>query len=217
MGTRTIVRRTTWRADVRWQIRRCGGSEDLCTKCYSILPSRFREHRHILAVETYCSCAPELLHLYYNGIMRVTSCLLLTFILTACQSPFGSRVGSLAETVQVRIPQEKFVLPPPGHSVSVPFSVSNRGSTAIFVDRCGSEVSAVVDRRHNGGWHQYMGAYCLAHLSSFPLELAPDETVQSYIAIREPGEYRIRIGVRTSLSNATEWEWTPVSNRFTVR
>ena len=139
------------------------------------------------------------------------------FIVAACQSPFDSRAGSLAKTVQVRIPQEKFVLPPPGHSVSVTFSVSNRESTAIFVDRCGSELSAVVDRRHNGGWHQYMGAYCLAHLSSFPLEIAPGETVQSQTAIRERGEYRIRIGVRTSLWNATDWDWTPVSNRFTVR
>ena len=160
---------------------------------------------------------PELLHLHSNGIMRVTSCLLLALILAACQSPFASRASSLAETVQVRIPPEEFVIPAPGHSVSVSFSVTNRGSTAIFVDRCGSEVSAVVDRRYGGAWHQYMGAYCLAVLSSVPLELAPGETVQSQTAIREPGEYRIRIGVRTSLSNATDWEWTPVSNRFTVR
>lgn len=189
----------------------------LCTKWYSIPPCPSESTVTFLRLKRYRFCAPELLHLHYNGIMKIISYLLLTFILAACQSPSDSIAGSLAETVKIRIPQEEVVLPPAGHSVSVPFSVTNRGSNAIFVDRCGSQVTALVDRRHDGGWHQYMGGYCPLDLSSFPLELGPGKTVQSRTAIRESGEYRIRVGARTSLSNATDWDWTPASNRFNVR
>jgi hypothetical protein len=141
--------------------------------------------------------------------MRASLLLLLPLLFGACQST----VDPSATALQLRTEGSKFVLSASTGSVSVPFTIKNRGSASVFVARCGGRVRAALDRREDGRWVQYSGDACLAIYPMDPVEVGAHQVLRGARAIRERGQYRLRIGV----TEEGESVWKRTSNSFTVR
>jgi hypothetical protein len=141
--------------------------------------------------------------------LRRLSLLPLLLLLGACDSATDPYAGPL----RLRTSASEFVIAQPEGSVSVPFTVTNQGNAGVRLLRCGGQVTAAVDRQEAGRWEQYSGGYCLLALQEGPRELGPGEALQSMVAIRDPGLYRLHVGVTTS----DGYDWAPASNLFVVR
>ena len=98
----------------------------------------------------------------------------------------------------------------------VPFTVTNLSShTTYFVSACGDRPIAGVDRREGGRWVSYTSAICIAVLSSAPLALNPQETLESGIGLRDAGTYRLRLQV--SSSRDARGKWSETSSSFVIQ
>lgn len=95
----------------------------------------------------------------------------------------------------------------------MPFTVTNHGARSIPLPRCGDRLMVGVERREGGQWVQYSGDSCLAIYPMDPVELQPGQVLQGTRELREPGIYRLRIGV----SNPKQGVWSNFSNSFTLR
>lgn len=137
--------------------------------------------------------------------------LLLGLLLGACNSP----VDPDAVALEVHTQASEFVISPGEESVSVFFTITNRGATTAFLARCGERIMAALDRREGGIWVQYSADACLASVTMAPLEITPGQSLHGTREIRETGEYRLRIGVSADASD--QQAWTPTSSSFTVR
>lgn len=130
-------------------------------------------------------------------------------MLGACSSP-----SSPANVVEVDVAGGTFERVGTPAIATVPFSVTNRGSAAVFVARCDSRVMAAVDRWNGQGWVQHSTDACLAIYMSVALELAPGASAAASQSVLEPGRYRIRIGVTDAATNSPDW--SIVSSHFEV-
>lgn len=83
----------------------------------------------------------------------------------------------------------------PARFAEVGFTVTNRGDEAVRLSRCGSRITAVVERREGAAWEQVSGGFCIADLSSLPMELAPGAAAAGSVVIpvERPGTYRLSV------------------------
>jgi hypothetical protein len=96
---------------------------------------------------------------------------------------------------------------------AVTFRVSNDYNAAVYVSRCGEALQAAVDRR-TSTWALHTGGACLAIHDASPQRLEPGEGATGIVSVREPGAYRIRIGIAHSARDALQW--SPTSAEFSV-
>ena len=97
----------------------------------------------------------------------------------------------------------------------VRFAALNTGDATVYLQACGGRVLMIVQRRQGDSWQDYSGAACLAIYSMSPLALAPGAERSDSLALGDPGQYRLRLGV--SLDGSNPAEWNAISNPFDVR
>jgi hypothetical protein len=105
------------------------------------------------------------------------------------------------------------VTQPVSHGWTVGLRVTNHGRRAAYLNRCGW-ISSVVEREQNGVWVESSGAACQTVHDMSPIAIAPGETHSGTRGGSGPGRYRLRLGVKVDLSG--EYEWTVLSNEFSV-
>jgi hypothetical protein len=130
-------------------------------------------------------------------------------LLAACSSPSGP-----ASVVEVSVTGANFERIGAPAIATVPFSVTNRGSSSVFVARCDSRVMAAVERWNGHSWVQYSSDACLAIYTTAAMELMPGASVTTSRPVPDPGVYRLRIGTTASASG--EPDWSIVSGQFQV-
>lgn len=137
--------------------------------------------------------------------------LLLPFLFGACQSVVDPAAPETSLDLQTQ--GSEFVLSPSAGSVSVPFTVTNHGARSIPLPRCGDRLMIGLDRREGRQWVQYSGDSCITIYRMDPVELKSGQALDGIREVREPGQYRLRIG----MSDTDHGVWSNVSNSFTVR
>jgi hypothetical protein len=117
--------------------------------------------------------------------------------------------------LEVNVPTAVFERIGAPATATVPFTVINRGSSSVFVARCGDRVMAALDRWNGHSWVQYSGDACQANLITAGLELTPGSSATASRSVFEPGKYRLRIGATDAASGA--FDWATVSRGLEVR
>ncbi|MGH7476208.1 MAG: hypothetical protein ACRELD_07955 [Longimicrobiales bacterium] len=101
-------------------------------------------------------------------------------------------------------------------TADIGFTVLNRGTTIVYLARCGDRLLAAVDHWVTGGWTQQSGDGCLTIYDGSPLEVQPGQTLHSLRVLHaEPGRYRLRLGA--SEAPTVSAAWTATSDDFRVR
>lgn len=120
------------------------------------------------------------------------------------------------QTLSVTTERERYVRPAPDPLAPVTFEARNGGRETVYLGRCGSGVSAYVDRLEGGGWAEYMrvAVVCQAVYDMSPLALAPAEAVTPPAVWLGPGRYRLRVPF--GLSASAPFQRTAISNSFVV-
>jgi len=100
-------------------------------------------------------------------------------------------------------------------SAGVPFVVENRGSSTIYLARCGERIMVALDSWQGGQWVQNSGDACLTMEPMDPRPLAPGASVSSVRNVQEAGRYRLRPGIGLTSGESSHW-LIASSNEFTV-
>lgn len=131
-------------------------------------------------------------------------------LLVACSSVSGP-----AAVVEVNVAMRTFerIGAPP--KATVPFTVTNRGSAAAFVARCGPSMMSALDRWDGERWVQRSGDMCITIHPMHPLELPSGASAATSRSVTEPGLYRLRVGV--AAAPGADVDWSTISSRFEVR
>ena len=140
---------------------------------------------------------------------RLSAALPAIVMLSACSSPAGPR-----NVVEVDVAGATFDRVGAPAIATVPFSVTNRGISSVFVARCNSRVMAAVDRWDGHSWAQYSSDACPAIYTTAPMELVPGASVATSRPVLDAGTYRLRIG--TAAAASSEPGWSTVSSQFQV-
>lgn len=97
---------------------------------------------------------------------------------------------------------------------NVDLRVENRGDRTLYVaDNCAGVITPSYERRVGGSWVEV--GYGIPCFDSFyePVEVQPGAAATGYVAIHEPGVYRMRVRVAASPSTV---EYELVYGEFTV-
>ncbi|CAN5713645.1 hypothetical protein BH23GEM6_BH23GEM6_24330 [soil metagenome] len=139
-------------------------------------------------------------------------CSAVLLVAAACQ-PLITRPEP--STIMVLTEGSIFVRDATPGSASVPFTVENRGTSTLYLARCGERLMAAVDRWENGQWVQHSGDACQTVYPMDARPLAPSASFSSARQVSAPGRYRLRLDARSAPTLPSEWT-TAVSNEFTV-
>lgn len=96
----------------------------------------------------------------------------------------------------------------------ISFMVSNRSGQTVSLARCGDRLMTALDRREGSAWVQFAGDICPGHLSMVALRLSSSGTADGTVVVREPGVYRLRLGVAPGDGQIM---WSVTSNEFIVQ
>jgi hypothetical protein len=120
------------------------------------------------------------------------------------------------QTLSVATERERYTRPAPDQLASVTFEARNDGRGTVYLGRCGSAVSAYVDRLEAGGWAEYarLAVVCQAAYEMSPLALPPAEGVTAQAVWLGAGLYRLRVPF--GLSATGPFDRTAISNSFVV-
>ena len=133
----------------------------------------------------------------------------LTIAVVACGTPTDPWIDLITETARAEFVLEEAV-------VAVPFTVTNLSAgTTYYLDACAERPNAAIERREGLRWVTLHSGICPGVLQGPPLSLRPGRNRPSFVAIREPGVYRLRLGVR--MGSGRQTEWSEMSNTFVVR
>lgn len=76
--------------------------------------------------------------------------------------------------------------------VTVPFAVTNNGSSPVRVTQCNGQPVAVVDRWGVGGWRFLDGGFCNGAAPA-SLDLAAGASAHGVVILYDGGAYRLRV------------------------
>ncbi len=120
------------------------------------------------------------------------------------------------ESVLIETTESRMVLG--DQTVVVAFMVTNTTSgVSYYLAACGDQLRVLADRRQGKGWVNHSGGICPAIYSTVPILLRPGQEARHFtnVPVREPGVYRLRLGLSTELGQTSEW--LTASNSFVVR
>jgi hypothetical protein len=140
------------------------------------------------------------------------------FVIAIALSALASCTTALApdQALSVATERERYARPAPDQLAPVTFEARNDGRETVYLGRCGSAVSAYLDRLEAGGWAEYtrVAVVCQAAYEMSPLALAPAETVTPPAVWLDAGLYRLRVPF--GLSASGPFQRTAISNSFVV-
>ena len=88
---------------------------------------------------------------------------------------------------------KEYVLPAGHNPAPISYTIHNKGSEAIYVDRCGGFISAMYERLEGGKWEPVGGGACQADRLSWPWTILSGEAHQGMVHIFRPGIYQLVI------------------------
>ncbi|MGH7480766.1 MAG: hypothetical protein ACRELV_01310 [Longimicrobiales bacterium] len=138
-------------------------------------------------------------------LLLATSAALAAALVTACDRD----VTGLANMVHVRVDS----IAKGSGSAIVDFTIVNFASESVLLDRCGAQF-AVVDRREDGEWRNYMSMICTADMVMAPFPLEEGASISGRHTIEDNGVYRIRVEIRGD--DVDDGAWSPTSDVFSV-
>jgi hypothetical protein len=120
------------------------------------------------------------------------------------------------QTLSVATGRERYTRPAPDQLAPVTFEARNGGRGTVYLGRCGSDVSAYVDRLEAGGWAEYtrVAIVCQAAYEMAPMALPPAGAVTPPAVWLGAGLYRLRVPF--ALSASGPFDRTAISNSFVV-
>jgi hypothetical protein len=120
------------------------------------------------------------------------------------------------QALSVATERERYTRPAPGERAPVTFEARNGGRQTVYLGRCGSAVSAYVDRLEAKGWAEYarVAIVCQAAYDMSPMALPPAQAVTPPAIWLGTGLYRLRVPF--GLSASGPFERTAISNDFVV-
>jgi hypothetical protein len=122
--------------------------------------------------------------------------------------PTGPADSVLTETIGMEFTLRERVL-------EIPFHVTNRSSSTIYLAACGDRVVATIERRQGVRWEHYEGDWCPANvIHTLALAAGHSREDRHRFWRPEPGSYRLRLGIGYRSQPA---QWVETSNPFVVR
>jgi hypothetical protein len=144
--------------------------------------------------------------------IRIALFLALVPVISACDDVLVD-INTSSGRIRLELRGDHFVLDSRTNAVTVPFVVTNNGST-VFLARCGDWLSTEVERWTGGNWVNASAAICPATADMSPVVLPSREAQSAATVVRAKGVYRFRVGFADTPGQLPRWDL--ISETFVV-